>query len=90
MSVDDEAACACSDGGEISGGGGCFAKDDIGAAGVGTCGRIAAIGTNEEISEAIAVDITGSGDAVAAAVESGLAIDDEAAAAISDGGEVNR
>ena len=89
MAIDHKAACSCCDGGEINGGVGSFAKDHIAAAGVRARSRIAVGGTNDEISKAITVDITSTGDAAAAAVVSGLAIDDKAPVTSGDGGEVD-
>ena len=89
MTIDHEAAAAASNGGKIDGAGGCFPEDHIGATGVGAGSRIAASSPNDEISESIAVDIARTGDADAAGVRGALTIDHEAAAAASNGGEVD-
>ena len=89
LAIDDKAAVACCDGGEVDGGGVGFAEDHIGAPGTLARCRIAFEGTNDQISEAIAVDITGGGDPMAVAVARALPIDDEAASACCDGGEID-
>ena len=63
----------------------CCAKDDIRPA--TACN--AAIGTNDQISEAIAVDIASRADGGAASVVFTFTMDDKAAAAGSDVGELN-
>ena len=87
MAVDDEAAAASSDSREFDCCGVCCAKDDIGAASTAFTIGIRAVGTNNQISEAIAVDVASAADGAAAAVVTGLAVDDETAAASSDSRE---
>ena len=66
--MDDKAAAAGSNIGELDGCGVvCCAKDDIGTAGRRSIG-ISSIGTNDQISKAIAVDIASRADGGAAAV----------------------
>ena len=89
MTIDHEAARTASNGGKIDGAGACLAEDHIRAAGVGAGGRIAVSSANDEISEAIAVDIARTGDASAALVAGALTIDHEAARTSSNGGKID-
>ena len=74
--MDDKAAAAGSDIGEFDGRGVvCFAKDDIGAAGKGTRAK----GSDDQISQAIAVDVASRADGEAAVVLFGFTMDDKAA-----------
>ena len=66
--MDDKAAAAGSDIGELNGRGVvCCAKDDIGAAGRRSIG-ISSMGTNNQISESITIDVASGADGSAAAV----------------------
>ena len=79
LAIDHEAAAAASDAGEVDGICAGFTEDHIGAAGIAAGGRIGFMGPDDQIGEAIAVDITGTGHAVAALIAGDLAIDHEAA-----------
>ena len=89
MAIDHEAAVAAGDGREIDGRGASSTENHIGTASINAGGSIGLLSRHDQIGEAIAVHIPGTGHAPAAVIGSTLAIDHEAAAAAGDLGEVD-
>ena len=89
LTMDDKAAAAGGDIGELDGRGVvCFAKDDIGTAGIFSIG-VGVLSTNDQISNSIGVDVTSRAGGAAAVVVFTLTLNDKAAAAGSDVGELD-
>jgi hypothetical protein len=90
LAKDGKAAVAAGNGRKVDGAGGGFAEDHIAAASVGTCERVVFGSPHDQIRQAVAVHITGTGHAEAGLIVTTLAVDHEAISAASrDGGELN-
>ena len=93
MADDDEAAAAGGDVGQVDGRAKAAgpAEHHVAVAGVGfdIARRVAALGADDQVVEAVAVDVAGGGDRAAGQVAGILADDDEAAAAGGDVGQVD-
>jgi len=63
------------------------AKDDIAAAGVAARHRVAIGRADDQVGEAVAIDVASASDATAATVVAVVAVDDEAAVARGNGRE---
>ena len=87
--IDHKAAAAGGDGGKIKRCRAGFAEHHVGAAGIRASGGIAFRSADDQVSEAIAVDIAGTGNADKVAVASALASDREPANAVADVIEIN-
>ena len=93
LAMDDEAAVAGRDGGEVDlrrearG----LAEHHVAGARIGACvaGAIAVPGPDDEVVEAVTVDVAGRGDRNAGLIVRVLAVDDESAVAGRDRGEVD-
>src|SRR5262245_46025660 len=93
LAMDDEAPGAGRDHGEVDFGreAGGLAEHYVAVAGIGACvsGAVAPICSDDHVVEAVAVDVAGRGYRIAREVIDLLAMDDEAAVAGRDRGEVD-
>jgi hypothetical protein len=89
LAVDDEAAVAGGDRRQLDGAAAALAEDQIAAPGVGAMRRMAIVRPDDQVGEAVAVEVAGRRDTVATGVVGTLAVDDEAAAAVGDRREVD-
>src|SRR6185436_2910300 len=85
LAVDDESASAGGDGREVDGSPRGPAEHDIAVPCALACRRIAAVRADNQVGEAVAVDVARRSNAGSAAVVLALAVDDEAARSIGDG-----
>ena len=90
MSVDHEPAGARRHRRQVDRGGPGLAEHHVAAPGAAASGRIAFRRSDDQVGEAVAVDIAGARHAVTAVVERTLAIDDEAAGACRNRRQVDR
>ena len=89
LTIDAEAAAAARHGAELDGGGRRAAEDDIAATRVHACGRVAEPGADDQVGQAVTVDVACGGHGDTAGVAGTLAVDDEAARATGHGGQVD-
>ena len=90
LAIDDKAAGARSHGREVDGRGTGLAKHHVAAPTVGSAGRIAQLGANDQIVQTVAIDIACTGDAETTLVQRALAVDDKAAGARGNVAEHHR
>ena len=88
MAIDHEAACARSNSAEVDRYTGAAAEHHVAAAGHVAAGWVAQVRPDDQVSQAVAVDVASARHAPAALVKRALAVDHEAACAGSDCAEV--
>ncbi len=67
----------------------CFPEDNVGLSGI-LAVNVYTIRPNDQVGQAVAVDVAGGGNAIAAQVTRTLAVDDETAGASGHSGQVDR
>jgi len=82
LSVDHEAAVAIGDCREVDGRAAGLAEDDIAAPGIAASRGVAVGRSDDQVGQAVAIDVAGRGHTIAAEVKRTLTVDDEAAVAI--------
>ena len=89
LAVEDKAARSCGHRTELDRCAAAFAKDHIAAPGIDTGGRIAQVGADDQIGQAVAIDIARTRNAGAAGIAGALAVDHKATRARCHGAELD-
>ena len=89
FAIDHEAAGACGHVRELHGGGARLAKDDVALARTRAAGRVGQIGADEQVGDAVAIDVAAAAHAQATGVARRFPVDHEAAVAGGHGGQVH-